>query len=53
MEADSAKLIHRNSFNVTAMSFAPEEIAAAIAKYALPDFEMSYEVDPDPSKNCR
>ncbi|MFK9093713.1 L-threonine 3-dehydrogenase [Bacillus salipaludis] len=45
MEADASKLIHRNSFNVTAMSFAPEEIAARIAKYA-PGFEISYDVDP-------
>ena len=51
MEADSSKLIHRNAFNVTAMSFDPEEIAAAIAKY-VPGFEISYHVDPDPSKNC-
>lgn len=45
MEADSSKLIHRNSFNVTAMSFDPEEIALAIKKY-IPQFEISYNVDP-------
>lgn len=45
MEADPAKLLHRNSFNVTAMSFAPEDIAAEIKKH-IPSFEMSYEVDP-------
>ncbi|MCG7343522.1 L-threonine 3-dehydrogenase [Sporosarcina sp. ACRSL] len=45
MEADPAKLIHRNAFNVTAMSFEPEEIAASIRKH-IPDFEMSYNVDP-------
>ncbi|MCM2532533.1 L-threonine 3-dehydrogenase [Neobacillus pocheonensis] len=45
MEADPVKLRHRNAFNVTAMSFAPEEIAAEIAKQ-LPGFEMTYEVDP-------
>jgi nucleoside-diphosphate-sugar epimerase len=45
MEADPAKLIHRNSFNVTAMSFDPEEIAASIAKY-IPGFKLSYDVDP-------
>lgn len=45
MEADPCKLIHRNSFNVTAMSFAPEEIAAEITKH-IPDFEMTYKVDP-------
>lgn len=45
MEADPSKLIHRNAFNVTAMSFAPEEIAAEIQKH-IPGFELSYEVDP-------
>jgi len=45
MEADSAKLKHRNAFNITAMSFAPEEIAAEIKKH-IPHFEMSYDVDP-------
>lgn len=45
MEADPAKLIHRNAFNVTAMSFEPEQIAASIRKQ-IPDFKMSYAVDP-------
>lgn len=45
MEADASKLLHRNSFNVTAMSFEPEEIAAEIRKN-IPGFEMSYNVDP-------
>ena len=45
MEADPAKLIHRNSFNVTAMSFAPEQIAAEIKKH-IPNFVMDYDVDP-------
>ena len=45
LEADPAKLIHRNAFNVTAMSFEPSEIAASIKKH-LPEFEISYEVDP-------
>lgn len=45
MEADPAKLVHRNSFNVSAMSFDPEEIAASIAKY-IPGFKISYDVDP-------
>ncbi|WP_160723436.1 L-threonine 3-dehydrogenase [Bacillus sp. USDA818B3_A] len=44
MEADAAKLKHRNSFNVTAMSVAPEDIAASISKY-IPEFEISYKVD--------
>jgi nucleoside-diphosphate-sugar epimerase len=45
MEADASTLKHRNSFNVTAMSFDPEEIAAEIKKH-IPGFEISYEVDP-------
>ncbi|URM31402.1 L-threonine 3-dehydrogenase [Cytobacillus firmus] len=45
MEVDADKLIHRNSFNVTAMSFEPEQIAAEIRKH-IPGFEISYEVDP-------
>jgi nucleoside-diphosphate-sugar epimerase len=49
MEADSYKLIHRNAFNVTAMSFDPEEIAASIAKL-VPGFEISYHVDPERQK---
>jgi len=44
LEANPDKLIHRNAFNVTAMSFAPEEIAAAIRK-VIPEFELSYDVD--------
>lgn len=45
MEADPARLIHRNAFNIASMSFAPEEIYAAIKKYK-PEFEMEYCVDP-------
>jgi len=45
MEANPDKLIHRNAFNVTAMNFAPEHIAAAIRKI-IPDFIMDYAVDP-------
>ncbi|MDR1004893.1 MAG: GDP-mannose 4,6-dehydratase [Prevotellaceae bacterium] len=45
MEADPARLVHRNAFNVAAMSFAPEQIYAAIRKQ-LPAFEMEYNVDP-------
>ncbi|QQZ09276.1 L-threonine 3-dehydrogenase [Heyndrickxia vini] len=45
MEADSSKLNHRNAFNITAMSFDPEEIAAEIKKH-IPEFDMSYAVDP-------
>lgn len=45
MEADPDKLIHRNSFNVTAMSFDPEIIYAAIVEH-FPNFNMKYEIDP-------
>lgn len=45
MEADPAKLKHRNSFNIASMSFTPEIIYAEIRK-RLPEFEMVYDVDP-------
>jgi len=45
MEADPAKLKHRNSFNVTAMSFSPKMIYHEIKKH-IPDFEMEYRIDP-------
>ncbi|GEK32761.1 L-threonine 3-dehydrogenase [Kurthia sibirica] len=45
MEADGDKLQHRNAFNITAMSFEPAQIAAAIQKY-IPEFTMDYAVDP-------
>lgn len=45
MEADPAKLRHRNSFNIASMSFTPEIIAAEIKKH-IPEFEMSYDIDP-------
>jgi len=44
MEADPTKLIHRNSFNVTAMHFDPEEIYNEVKKH-FPSFKMTYEVD--------
>lgn len=44
MEADGSKLIHRNAFNITAMSFDPEGIAASIKKY-MPEFEMTYDLN--------
>lgn len=45
LEADPSKLIHRNAFNVTAMSFAPKDIAAEIQKH-IPSFTIDYDVDP-------
>ena len=45
MEVDPLRLKHRNSFNVTAMSFCPEMIAAEIRRH-IPDFEINYKIDP-------
>ena len=45
MEANPAKLIHRNSFNVTAMSFTPEILAKEIQKH-IPEFTITYNIDP-------
>ena len=45
MEADPSKLKHRNAFNITAMSFEPSQLAAAIKKH-IPEFTINYEVDP-------
>ncbi|HBZ25166.1 MAG TPA: UDP-glucose 4-epimerase [Rikenellaceae bacterium] len=45
MDCDPANLVHRNSFNVTAMSFSPKELFAAI-KSRIPSATFIYEVDP-------
>lgn len=45
MEANPDKLIDRNAFNVSGMSFEPEEIKKSIQKH-LPDFVLDYDVDP-------
>jgi nucleoside-diphosphate-sugar epimerase len=45
MEADPNKLVHRNSFNITAMSFDPEMLKSAILRY-VPTFRMEYQIDP-------
>ena len=44
-EADPTRLIHRNAFNITAMSFCPSEIGAAI-KRRKPNFVLDYDIDP-------
>ncbi|MDL2311546.1 NAD-dependent epimerase/dehydratase family protein [Bacteroidales bacterium OttesenSCG-928-B11] len=44
MEADPAKLKHRNAFNIASMSFEPEMIYAEIKKH-YPDFVMEYKKD--------
>ena len=45
MEADPARLRHRNSFNIASMSFDPNIIYAKIKEY-IPEFEMEFQVDP-------
>lgn len=45
MEADPARLVHRNAFNVTAMQLTPASLANMI-RARIPDFEISYDVDP-------
>ncbi len=45
MEVDPNRLIHRNSFNIAAMSLDPETLRENLLKY-VPDFKMEYQVDP-------
>jgi nucleoside-diphosphate-sugar epimerase len=45
MEADPARLKHRNAFNVTATNFTPGELASEIQKH-ISDFSIEYDVDP-------
>jgi nucleoside-diphosphate-sugar epimerase len=45
MEADPAQLEHRNSFNITAMNFTPDQLAREIKKH-IPEFSIDYHVDP-------
>lgn len=45
MEADAGSLKHRNAFNVTALNFTPEELAAEISKH-IAGFKITYEIDP-------
>lgn len=44
MEAPAEKIRIRSSYNVTAMSFSPAEIAAEIMKH-IPEFEITYKPD--------
>jgi nucleoside-diphosphate-sugar epimerase len=45
MEADPGSLRYRNAYNVTAMSFTPEELAEEIRCH-MPDFVLTYQIDP-------
>ena len=45
MEADASRLVHRNAFNIAAMSFTPAQLAEEIGLH-VDDFEIDYEVDP-------
>lgn len=45
MEVAPSRLVHRNAFNITAMNFTPEELAAEIRKH-IPEFVIDYQVDP-------
>lgn len=45
MEADPSRFNHRNAYNIAAMQFTPDELAAAIQK-EIPDFTIDYDVDP-------
>jgi len=45
METPPDRILHRNAYNVAAMTVSPEAIAEAIRKY-LPDFSLTFEIDP-------
>ena len=45
MEAEPSKLIHRNAYNISAMSFTPEQLTAEIRSH-IPDFVIDYAIDP-------
>jgi nucleoside-diphosphate-sugar epimerase len=45
MDADPARLKHRNAFNITAMQLTPATLADAIRAH-IPDFTIDYAVDP-------
>ncbi|MBU0680356.1 MAG: L-threonine 3-dehydrogenase [Proteobacteria bacterium] len=45
MKADNRTLTHRNGYNISAMNFTPEELAAVIRRH-IPDFTIEYNIDP-------
>jgi alpha-glucosidase (family GH31 glycosyl hydrolase) len=44
MEADGEQLVHRNGYNVTAMSLAPRDIATEIERH-VPEFTTEQDID--------
>lgn len=44
MDADPKKLVHRNAFNISAMSFSPSVQAKSIQRI-IPEFKISYKID--------
>lgn len=44
MQADSDKLLNRNSYNISAMSFSPKEITKEIQKH-ISEFKIIYNID--------
>src|SRR5699024_12145744 len=49
MEADSHKLVHRNAYNISAISASPKIFAEKIKEY-IPEFKIYYDVDPNKQK---
>ncbi|MDH4318590.1 MAG: NAD-dependent epimerase/dehydratase family protein, partial [Desulfobulbaceae bacterium] len=45
MENEPSSLRHRNAYNISAMSFTPQDLATEITQH-IPDFEIHYEIDP-------
>ncbi len=45
MEAPASNLLHRNAFNIHAMSLSPDDMANSIRKF-IPQFKIDYQVDP-------
>lgn len=45
MQADPKYLQHRNAFNISSMSFTPQQLAEEIKKH-YPDFTIQYHIDP-------